>query len=110
MTDPKSHLIRLPAAEVHEQIMSELEHQTRAGGVGFTGKTTPVNESMYLDVPMSEKVTAIVPNIDPEDIAAFQSALAKVLHNRTSADACSMFARCARSRNSDRTTPSETIT
>lgn len=75
------------AAEVHEQIMSELENQTRTGGVGFPGKTTPVNESMDLDVPLSEKVAAIVPNIDPEDIAAFQAALANVLHNRTLADA-----------------------
>lgn len=75
------------AAQVHEQIMNELEHQTRIGSVEFPGKTTPTDESMDLDVPVSEKVAAIVPNVDPEDIAAFQSALAKVLHDRTSADA-----------------------
>ncbi|UCE60081.1 MAG: hypothetical protein JSU63_21885 [Phycisphaerales bacterium] len=75
------------AAEVHEQIMNELEYQTRIGGVGFAGKTTPTDESMDLDVPVSEKVMAIAPNINPEDIAKFQSSLAKVLHTRTSADA-----------------------
>ncbi len=75
------------AAQVHEQIMSELEHQTQTGGVGFSGKTTPTDESMDLDVPVSEKVMAISPNIDPEDIAIFQSSLAKVLHARTSANA-----------------------
>jgi hypothetical protein len=75
------------AAEVHEQIMSELEYQTHIGSVGFPGKTTPTDESMDLDVPVSEKVMAVAPNIDPEDIAEFQSSLAKVLHTRMSADA-----------------------
>ncbi|UCE61990.1 MAG: hypothetical protein JSU63_09720, partial [Phycisphaerales bacterium] len=60
---------------------------THIGGVGFPGKTTPTDESMDLDVPVSEKVMAVAPNIDPEDIAKFQSSLAEVLHARTSADA-----------------------
>jgi hypothetical protein len=79
--------VETKAAEVHEQIMSELENQTHIGGVGFPGKATPTDESMDLDVPVSKKVMAVAPNIDPEDIANFQSSLAKVLHTRTSADA-----------------------
>ena len=74
------------AAKVHSAILDELVRQTRTGSAALPGKTTAVNESMDLDVPVSPKVSAVAKRVDPRDVALFRSALATVLHDRTTAD------------------------
>ncbi len=74
------------AAKVHGAILDELVKQTRIGSVGMPGKTSATNESMDLDVPVSAKVAAVAKRADPRDVAVFRSALAKVLHDRTTSD------------------------
>lgn len=74
------------AAEVHNAILNEMVKQTRIGSPEFPGKTTAVNQRMDLDVPMSAKVAAVAKRVNPNDLAEFRSSLAKVLHDRTTAD------------------------
>lgn len=74
------------AAKVHGALLNELAKQTRAGKVGLPGKTTAVNESLDVDVPISPKVAAVAKRVNPRDLAEFRSALAKVLHDRTVAE------------------------
>ncbi len=76
------------AARLRKNIMVELASKTRAGRVGFDGKTapTPQQPADLYDVPRVRKVVGVTPRFEPEAVAAFRSALAKVMHERTKAD------------------------
>lgn len=79
----------LEATRVRAAILEELARKQQAGSVEMEGKTGPAPEQPadLHDVPTVAAVTPVTPQIEPEHIAKFRIALARVMKERNDADA-----------------------
>ncbi len=82
------------AAKVRAQILDELARRQQSDSVEFAGKTEgpkePTEPSNLHDVPPVPQVTPVTPRVEPEHIAAFRSALAKVMKQHSTIEAKEM--------------------
>ena len=77
------------AARLRQEVLAELARKTRAGQVDFRGRTAPAPEEAadLHTVPEVPTVATVTPIVEPEHVAAFRTALAQVMRERTRTEA-----------------------